>query len=410
MSNAVSPLAPVAFAELPAIEGVRLAAAECGIRYQNRPDVLLVEMSEGTQAAGVFTTSLTAAAPVIWCKQILKKKKARALVVNSGNANAFTGKEGMISVKRIATAASITLHTPPETVFIASTGVIGEPLADDKITGALPRIKKGLNENSWEVAARSIMTTDTFMKVATRETTIGGKPVTINGIAKGSGMIAPDMATLLVFVFTDAAIPANVLQKLLAQANDVSFNCTTVDGDTSTNDSLLVFATGKAKHTPVKSAADKHVQNFKKALTDLLTDLAIQVVKDGEGAQKLITIAVKGAASDASAKKAAMAVANSPLVKTAIAGQDANWGRIVMALGKSGEKVVQEKLSISIGGVAVAQKGARVTGYDEAPVGDHMRGKDIRIVADLGIGKGAATVYTCDLTHGYIDINGSYRS
>jgi glutamate N-acetyltransferase/amino-acid N-acetyltransferase len=406
----LSPLAPATYPELPAISGVRLATAESGIRYKNRPDLLLVELEKGTQAAGVFTTSKVIAAPVQWCKTALKSGKARALIVNAGNANAFTGKTGVDSVKRIVGATSAALHCQKNDVLVASTGVIGEPLRDDKITSFLPALKFTLSATSWNNAAQAIMTTDTFMKVATAQAKIGNTTVTINGFAKGSGMIAPNMATLLAFVFTDAKIPAAVLRKLLAQANNVSFNCTTVDGDTSTNDTLLAFATGKAKHKPVRSVKDKHLAEFTKALTALLTDLAIQVVKDGEGAQKLITITVKGATSTKAAKIIALTVANSPLVKTAIAGEDANWGRIVGAVGRAGEKVRQEKIKVSIGGVLVAKNGARVPGYDETPVNAHMKGRDIGIVVDLGIGTGSATVYTCDLTHGYIDINGSYRS
>lgn len=395
---------------MPPIAGVRLAAAECNIRYKNRPDVLLVELAEGTSVAGVFTTSLTAAAPVEWCRKALKTKKARALVVNSGNANAFTGKLGMHATQQIAKSAAATLDCAAGNVFIASTGVIGEPLAYDKITMAMPALHWELNENTWEKAARSIMTTDTFMKVATATTTIGKSTITINGFAKGSGMIAPNMATLLGFVFTDARIPAAVLQKLVSEANEVSFNSITVDGDTSTNDTLLAFATGKATHAPVKSASDKHLVKFKKALTEVLTDLAIQIARDGEGARKLITINIRSAKTDKSARNVAMTIANSPLVKTAIAGEDANWGRIVGAIGRSGEKIKQEKIKVAIGGVTVAKNGARVLDYDETPVTAHMKGQNIDILVDLGNGKGRSTVYTCDLTHGYIDINGSYRS
>lgn len=406
----LSPLAPASYPRLPAISGVRLAAAECNIRYKNRPDVLLVALDEGTQAAGVFTTSLTAAAPVQWCRQSLSSGAARALVVNSGNANAFTGKIGMASVERTTKAAASTLSCQPHHIMIASTGVIGEPLADDKITAALPSLMQALSTDAWETAARAIMTTDTFMKVATATAEIDGVSVTINGIAKGSGMIAPNMATLLSFVFTDANVPAAVLQTLLTQGNEISFNSITVDSDTSTNDTLIAFATGKAAHKPVTSPDEARLQGFIKAFNAVLTDLAIQIVKDGEGAQKLIDITVEGAASDKAAHNVAMTIANSPLVKTAIAGEDANWGRIVMAVGKSGEQVEQERISVKIGGVTVAKDGARAPGYDETPVNTHMKGQHIDIHVGLGLGKGRARVYTCDLTHGYIDINGSYRS
>ncbi len=411
MAIPLSPLAPASFPELPAVKGVRLAAAECNIRYKNRPDVLFVELAEGTHAAGVFTTSQTAAAPVDWCRNVLKSGRTRALVVNSGNANAFTGKAGMEAVLKIAQSSAACIgNCQPENIFIASTGVIGEPLAYEKITNALPEIKSGLSDTAWNEAARSIMTTDTFMKVATVATDIGGVSITINGFAKGSGMIAPNMATMLGFVFTDASIPQPILQELLEQANKVSFSCITVDGDASTNDTLLAFATGKADHVAVKSAKDKHLGQFKSDFTKLLTDLAIQIVKDGEGAQKFITISISGAESNNAAHNIAMTVANSPLVKTAIAGEDANWGRIVGAVGRAGEKVVQEKIEISIGGALVARDGARAPDYNETPVIRHMKGRNINIEVELGIGKGSATVYTCDLTHGYIDINGSYRS
>jgi glutamate N-acetyltransferase/amino-acid N-acetyltransferase len=406
----LSPLAPASFPNLPPVEGVRLSVAESGIRYKNRPDLLLAAFAPGTTAAGVLTLSKVVAAPVTWCRQQLAGGTARALIVNAGNANAFTGIGGMQSVKRVTAGVAHALKCKANDVLMASTGVIGEPLPDGKITAHLPALAATLSPKGWSDAARAIMTTDTFMKVATRTARIGGVKVIINGIAKGSGMIAPDMATLLAFVFTDAAIPARVLKRLLAEANDASFNAITVDGDTSTNDTLLAFATAKAKHKPVKSGADAHVKAFKAALSGVLTDLALQVVKDGEGAEKLITIEVKGAASDKAARIIGLTIANSPLVKTAIAGCDANWGRIVAAAGRSGQKVVQEKIEVIIGDVPVARAGARVAGFDETPVAAHMKGRDIRITVDMHLGKGKATVYTCDLTHGYIDINGSYRS
>ena len=290
---------------------------------------------------------------------------------------------------------------------MASTGVIGEKLPDEKITAALPALSQKLSPANWETAARAIMTTDTYPKMATRRVKIGGKHVTINGIAKGSGMIAPDMATMLAFVFTDAKIPTKTLQKLIAAANEKTFNCITVDGDTSTSDTLLLFATGKAGN---KSLATKDISAFDKAIESLLQELALHVVKDGEGAEKLITVNVTGAASDKAAKKIGMSIANSPLVKTAIAAGDANWGRIVMAVGKAGEKADRDKLSIKIGGVQVAKNGAAASGYREEQIAVHMQGRDIVINTDVGVGKGKATVWTCDLTHRYIDINGSYRS
>lgn len=407
----LSPLAPKTYPTLPPIAGIHIACAETGIRYKNRPDLLLAVFDEGTVAAGVFTVSNVVAAPVIWCREALVSPLARALIVNAGNANAFTGEKGMQSVRHVVEDAAALLGCKGRDVFMSSTGVIGEPLPHEKITATLPALTASLKAEGWHDAARAIMTTDTFMKVATATAEIEGVQVTINGIAKGSGMIAPNMATLLAYVFTDAAIPKPVLQALLAEANERSFNAITVDGDTSTNDTLMAFATQKAKHKAVLSEDDKHLAEFRKAFTAVLTDLAMQVVKDGEGATKFVTIKVTGAESDAAAKIIGLTIANSPLVKTAIAGEDANWGRIVAAAGRSGENVVQEAMEVRVGGVLVAQNGARVTGFDETPVAAHMKGQSIDILLDCGAGgKGEAAVYTCDLTHGYIDINGSYRS
>jgi len=410
MGFSVSPLAPTSFPELPPLKGVKLGVAESNIRYKNRPDLLLVELAEHTQVAGVFTTSLTSAAPVTWCREILPTQKARALIVNAGNANAFTGRLGMEAVAKITQATANTLGCDAKEVFIASTGVIGEPLQQDRIISFLPELKHNLSEQGWNVAAQSIMTTDTFMKVGTATAKIGDTVVTLNGFAKGSGMIAPNMATMLGFVFTDANIPGTILQKLLQDANAVSFNAITVDGDTSTNDTLLAFATAQAKHIAIVSEDDDNLIQFKQALTHLLKDLAIQIVKDGEGAKKLIKITVKGAVSNQSAHIIAMTIGNSPLVKTAIAGEDANWGRIVGAAGRAGEPLEQDRLEVAIGGVSVAKDGSRVLGYDETPVVKHMQGQVIDIEVGLNIGSGVATIYTCDLTHGYIEINGSYRS
>lgn len=406
MALPVSPLAPASFPVLPAVAGVTLAAGEAGIRYKGRVDLLLMGFAEGTQAAGVFTRSKAPSAPVDWCRVALKGGTARALVVNAGNANAFTGKKGVEAVQASAEAASSLLHCAPHEVMLASTGVIGEPLPYDKLTAALPLLERELSGSAWEMAARAIMTTDTFPKAATRQLTVGGEVVTINGIAKGSGMIAPDMATMLAFIATDAVIDAGTLQAMLARVTDASFNCTTVDGDTSTSDTLMLFATGKSP----ANMDDAALQQFEAVLQELATELAQLVVKDGEGASKFVAIHVAGAESDAAAKRIALTIANSPLVKTAIAGEDANWGRIVMAVGKSGEAADRDRLDVSVGGVLIASQGERVEGYDEAPVNAHMKGQDIRIDVDLHLGKGAATVWTCDLTHGYIDINGSYRS
>ena len=405
-----SPLAPALQPVLPPIPGVRLATRACGIRYKDRTDLCLIAFDKGTAAAGVLTQSLTASAPVERCRTNLKGGKARAVVINAGNANAFTGKLGKASVDRTVKAAAEGLSATAREIFVASTGVIGEPLPDERITGNLAATIADLQADRWAAAAAAIMTTDTFAKAATRTAKIDGIAVTINGICKGSGMIAPDMATMLAFVATDAGIPANVLQRLLREASDRSFNCITVDGDTSTSDTLLLFATGKATHKPVRSATDKRLRDFRAKLDDLLVDLACQVARDGEGASKFITLDVSAAASDGAARRIGLAVANSPLVKTAIAGEDANWGRIVMAVGKAGEKANRDRLKIAIGGVTIAEKGQRRAGYDETPVVQHMKGREIAIAIDVGVGKGSARVWTCDLTHGYIDINGSYRS
>ena len=398
-----SPLA-VPLPELTPLAGVRLAAAAAGIRYQNRTDLVMMELSPGSTVAGVFTRNKCPGAPIDWCRTALAGGRARGVVVNAGNANVFTGARGRDTVKATADAAAALLGCPASEVFLASTGVIGEVLPHERITTALPGLHAALSPDGWEAAARGIMTTDTFPKVSTRTADIGGTAVRITGMAKGSGMIAPDMATMLCFVFTDAAIPAARLQAMLSAGTEASFNRTTVDSDTSTSDTVLLFATGAAGN---EAAA---LDGFAVALNAVLLDLALQVVRDGEGAQKLVRIDVTGAVDDGSAKRIGMAVANSPLVKTAIAGEDANWGRIVMAVGKAGEPADRDKLSIGVGGTWMARNGTVVPGYDEAPVVAHMKGRSIDIVVDIGLGQGSGTVWTCDLTHGYIDINGSYRS
>ncbi|MCG8358353.1 MAG: bifunctional glutamate N-acetyltransferase/amino-acid acetyltransferase ArgJ [Kiloniellales bacterium] len=405
-----SPLAPERFPELPAIAGVRLAARACGLRYRGRKDVALFDFAPGTSVAGVFTRSKTASAPVEWCRQALAGGRARALLVNAGNANAFTGRAGEASVARSVEALRGLLGCRKREVFVASTGVIGETLPDEKLIGCLDGLKADLGDEDWPGAAAAIMTTDTFPKGATRRVRIGGAEVTVSGIAKGSGMIAPDMATMLAFVFTDAKLPASVLQPLLARGNERSFNAITVDGDTSTSDTLLLFATGQARHPRIGAANDPRLRDFRAALDAVLLDLAQQVVRDGEGAQKLVAITVSGATSAKAARRIGLAIGNSPLVKTAIAGEDANWGRIVMAVGKSGEKVDRDRLSITIGGIEIAREGQAVSGYDETPVARHMKGREIEIAVDIGLGRGRSTVWTCDLTHGYIDINADYRS
>jgi glutamate N-acetyltransferase/amino-acid N-acetyltransferase len=407
----VSPLAPKAFPKLPAIAGVRLATAAARVRYAGRTDVLLAAFDPGTTVAGVLTRSKTRSAPVDWCRAGLESGTgARGLLVNSGNANAFTGRAGADAAAATAKAAAKLLGVRPKTVYLASTGVIGEVLPAERVVAALPGLAKALAPDAWEAAARAIMTTDTFPKGATATAEIDGKTVTITGIAKGSGMIAPDMATMLSFVATDARLPADVLQALLRPAADRSFNAITVDGDTSTSDTLLLFATGAARNKPVAKANDPRLKGFAKALEAVLADLAQQVVRDGEGARKLITIDVGGAASAAAARRIALAIANSPLVKTAIAGGDANWGRIVMAVGKSGEKADRDRLAIWMDGKPVAVQGGAHPDYDEAAASAHVRGDDVRIAVDVGVGRGKARVWTCDLTHGYIDINADYRS
>jgi len=405
-----SPLAPESPPSLPPVAGVRLAARACGVRYKDRTDVCLMAFESGSTVAGVFTRSLTASAPVERCRKHVRGGRVRAILVNSGNANAFTGKGGTASVDRTVKAAAAQLGCKPTEVFVASTGVIGEPLPDERITAALRELAADLRADAWTSAAAAIMTTDTFPKLVTRTAAIDGVPVTINGIAKGSGMIQPDMATMLAFLATDAKLPAAVLQALLARGADRSFNCITVDSDTSTSDTLILAATGRAGHRAVKTAGDRHLADFRAKLEDLLVELACLVVRDGEGAQKFIAIDVTGAASDKAARRIGLAVANSPLVKTAIAGGDANWGRIVMAVGKAGEKADRDRLRIGIGGVTIAENGQRRANYDETPVARHIKGRDIAISIDVGVGKGKARVWTCDLTHGYIDINADYRS
>ena len=403
MTSDVSPLA-AAMPALPPLAGVRLNAAAAGIRYQGRTDLVMIEVPAGSTVAGVFTSNKCPGAPVDWCRDALKGGKARLVVVNAGNANVFTGKAGRDATAATAKAAAALAGCAASEVFVASTGVIGEVLPHEKLIAALPALHAGLHANGWQEAARGIMTTDTFPKASTRVAKIGGKPVRITGIAKGSGMIAPDMATMLCFVFTDAAIPADALQKMLKKGVDPSFNCTTVDSDTSTSDTVMLIATGQAGNP------EGPLGDFSKKLNAVLMDLALQVVRDGEGAQKLVKIEVTGAVSAKSAKKIGMCIANSPLVKTAIAGEDANWGRIVMAVGKAGEPADRDKLSIGVGGVWMAREGGVVPGYDETPVVAHMKGREIDMIVDIGLGQGKATVWTCDLTHGYIDINGSYRS
>ncbi|MEX0582930.1 MAG: bifunctional glutamate N-acetyltransferase/amino-acid acetyltransferase ArgJ [Sneathiella sp.] len=410
MSLKLSPLAPAAFPDFPEIAGVRFASGNSGMRYKGRDDVMLAEFSDKTTIAGVFTKNSMPGAPVDWDREILPKGIARGLVVNAGIANVFTGAAGRKTVEETAEAAAQLLNARPEHIYIASTGVIGDPVPTEKITNLLPRLAEDLSSAGGKAAANTILTTDTFAKGAVSRAKIGDKEITFAGFAKGSGMIAPDMATMLAFLFTDAAIPADILQKLLQEANKKSFNCVTVDSDTSTSDTVLLFATGLAENDSPKQTADPLLEDFKRALLEIMTDLAQQVARDGEGASKFITVKVSGAASDASAKTIALAIANSPLVKTAIAGEDANWGRIVMAVGKSGEKADRDKMSLRIGGILVAENGTRAASYREADVMPHMQDKEILIEVDVAIGSGSAFAWTCDLTHGYIEINADYRS
>src|SRR5947209_3894152 len=411
MSHAISPLAPKLVPEMPEIPGMRIATGSAGIKYQGRTDVLLALFDEGTTVAGVLTRSKCPSAPVEWCRAKLKGGKARALVVNSGNANAFTGKTGRAATAFTAKLAAQASGCKPADVFLASTGVIGEPLPAERFDGVMQALAADAAPGGFLAAAKAIMTTDTFPKVATARAKLGHTAVAINGIAKGSGMIAPDMATMLSFVFTDAPIAAPALQAILSETVVDTFNAVTVDGDTSTSDTLLVFATGAAANAPkITRASDPRLKAFRTAFVQVLANLSEQIARDGEGARKLVEIIVEGATSKKSARRIAMSIANSPLVKTAIAGEDANWGRVVMAVGKAGEPADRDRLSIWFGKTRVAHRGARDPGYDEAAVSSYMKNAEISLKVTLGLGKGRDRVLTCDLTKEYIAINGDYRS
>jgi glutamate N-acetyltransferase/amino-acid N-acetyltransferase len=403
----VSPLAPSHFPELPAIGGVTFAAVEAGVKYTGRKDVMLAAMAPGTTMAGVFTKSATRSAAVLDCqaKISLDGTEGAAILVNAGNANAFTGKNGVSSVKAITEAVADCMDLPEARVFTSSTGVIGEPLPHDRITEKLTELKGALSEGAIASAAEAIRTTDTFAKGATRAVNVDGKTVQIAGIAKGSGMIAPDMATMLVYIFTDAKIAREDLQSLVSSLNKVTFNAITVDSDTSTSDTLLMAATGASGVSVAPTDA-----TFRAALHEVMQDLAHQVVRDGEGATKFVEINITGAADAQDARTHAMAIANSPLVKTAIAGEDPNWGRIVMAIGKSGAAADRDLLSIRFGGILVAENGWVAPSYQEDAGAAYMQNQDIAITVDLGLGSASDTVWTCDLTHGYITINADYRS
>ncbi|MEM7617648.1 MAG: bifunctional glutamate N-acetyltransferase/amino-acid acetyltransferase ArgJ, partial [Pseudomonadota bacterium] len=408
----ISPLAPQSYSVMLPVSGVEMATMHAGIKYRNpnRLDLLLCKFVEGTKVAGVFTKSKTASANITWGRQALNNGNARCLIVNSGNANAFNGKNGEDSVERIVNNAAKLLNCDKYSVYPCATGVIGEPLADDKITDSLDYLLNNLQNDCWEKAAKAIMTTDTFHKMVSVKTNIAAVPITISAIAKGSGMVAPDMATMLSYIFTDANIDQVILQKLLFKYCDLSFNNITVDSDTSTSDTALLFATCQADQPIITDIDDPNFADFKTALRDLMIELAHMIVKDGEGATKFITINVKGAVSDQSAKKIALSVGNSPLVKTAMAGSDANWGRIVMAVGKSGEEADRDKLTIGIGSQILANNGQLNPDYREENITDYMQGENIVINIDLGLASGSATIWTCDLTHGYISINADYRS
>ena len=410
MTPTRSPLAPTETPQLPGIGGLRLATTRAYGRYGERDDVLLMLAQAGTAVAGVLTRSACPSAPVEWCRNLLPRGEVRAVLVNAGNANAFTGARGRDAVERSARSVAEAVGCLPEEVLLASTGVIGEPLDPGPMEAAVEALAGEAAPDAWAAAAAAIMTTDTFPKLAVRYAMIDGVPVTLCGIAKGSGMIAPDMATMLSFVATDAWLPAEVLQECLEAAVEPTFNAITVDGDTSTSDTLLLLATGHARNAAIEEADDPRLTSFREALTELCRDLALQVVRDGEGATKLIEVRVTGASTDPSAKRIALSIANSPLVKTAIAGEDANWGRVVMAIGKAGEPADRDRLTIRFGDVRVARAGQRDPDYSEEAASAVVRRAEVPIHVDLALGSGEATVWTCDLTHGYISINGDYRS
>jgi glutamate N-acetyltransferase/amino-acid N-acetyltransferase len=408
----VSPFAPARFPDLPAVRGVRLAAAAAGVRYAGRDDVMLALLPPGATVAGVFTKSRTRSAPVLWCQErvALGVGGPAAIVANAGNSNAFTGFNGRIAVERTAAATAAAAGVPAEAVYVASTGVIGEPLPVERIEAVLADLSARAAEGAWEGAARAIMTTDTYPKGAGAVVDLGGTQVRIAGFCKGSGMIAPDMATMLAFVFTDAAVDRALLQDLLARGTERSFNATTVDGDTSTSDTLLLAATGASGAPPIAAADDPRLPAFRAALDAVLLDLAHQTVKDGEGASKFVAITVTGAETPEAAKRIGLSIANSPLVKTAFAGEDPNWGRIVMAVGKSGEAADRDRLSIRFGDILVAEAGWVAEGYREADGAAYMKRPELAVGVDVGVGAASATVWTCDLTAAYVAINADYRS
>ena len=410
----ISPFAPESEPVLLPVAGFDMAVCEAGLRYKGRTDLWVLRGQAGTEVAGVFTKNLCPGSPIIWSRKALDYKVGenvpRLIVVNSGTANVFCGQKGVQAVTETAKGVADIFGGDPENVFIASTGVIGQPLDASKLVAKLPEMKADMSDDLWAASAKAIMTTDTYMKGASRETEILGKKVTLTGIAKGSGMIAPDMATMLSFIATDANISQSVLQTLLRGYGELTFNAITVDSDTSTSDTVLLAASGAAGHMKIWEADNPALENFKTALFALMLDLSHQIVKDGEGASKFITVKVNGAVSDESAKIIAMSIANSPLVKTAIAGEDANWGRIVMAVGKAGEPADRDRLSIAIGPHLLAEKGELASSYEEAHGAAYMKNSSIEINVDIGLGQGEFTAWSCDLTHAYIDINADYRS
>ncbi len=413
MSESVSPLAPSSFPDIPPIAGVQLATYAAGIKYDSKADLFLASLAEGTSVAGTFTRSKCPSAPVEWCLRILNEgnRAARAVVCNSGNANAFTGVAGATSATLTAEVVAESLGVDADRVYLASTGVIGEPLPDDILSNSLPVLVDNLgvaSTQAWADAAAAICTTDTFSKGATAR--INSTAAHIAGIAKGSGMIAPDMATMLAFVFTDLAVAPKILQSCLSSSVAASFNRITVDSDTSTSDTVLLFATGEQIDNEISSFEDSRLVEFQAALDHVLLDLAHQIVRDGEGATKFVQVTVTGAESDGSATKIARSIADSPLVSTALAAEDANWGRIVMAVGKAGEKADRDQLSIWIGAEQVTSNGAAHRGYSEPRATQHLQQDEVELRVDVGIGNGSATIWTCDLTHGYIEINAGYRS
>lgn len=413
MDSIKSPFAPGKIEDLPVLPGVTLATAAAGIKYTGRTDLMIAVFEKGTSVAGVFTQSRCASAPVEWCRDILAAGDARILVVNSGNANAFTGLQGKNATKRTADAAANAVGCNPEQVYLASTGVIGEPLDPAPFEHLLGNLVNSCQPNIWSSVARAIMTTDTYAKVCSIKFELDGHTFTLNGIAKGAGMIAPDMATMLAFIFTDVPVSSSILQNILSDVVETSFNAITVDSDTSTSDTVLVFATGKTlpvDFKPITEPDDPRIPLLSDALSKLSINLAHQIVKDGEGARKFVEIQITGAADKVAAKKIAMSVANSPLVKTAIAGEDANWGRVVMAIGKAGEEADRDQLSIWFGDHRVAFEGERDPDYSEEAASDYMKNAEIILRADVGVGDGEATVWTCDLTKEYVAINGDYRS